>query len=305
MAEKITFHAKKELICPVCQTPFKREEMMTGRGRLNAGNLDNELRRSYISTKKYGDVNPLIYPITVCPNCYYATEKEDFLNPSPKIIEKLSDLRPVRAKYLLKIFGRVPDFLEPRELNTGLASYILAVSTYSVFPIKKSSASVKRGIAALRAAWLFGDLFKISGEVMHNELAEVFYRKADEFYSLALENMTVGKESLDFARWLGPDSDYNYGYDGFLYITGYLKYKVSVYTEDPYEKVKLFEKVKRTLSKVFGMGRKAKDKPQVLLDLAREVYDKIGENISELEASLGDIKLETPEGEAAEVEVVE
>jgi hypothetical protein len=300
MADKITYYSKKELVCPVCQTPFKREEMMTGRGRLNAGDLNNELRRSYMPTQKYGDVNPLIYPITVCPNCFYATEKEDFLKPPAKAVDKLMDLRPVRAKYLTKIFGRVPDFLEPRDLISGLAGYVLAVSTYSVFPIKKTSSSVKRGVASLRASWLFGDLFKEHGEAKHNELAEVFYRKASEFYSVALENMTTGKESLDYARWLGPDSDYNYGYDGFLYVTGYLKYKTSVYVEDPYEKLKLFENVKRTLSKVFGMGRKAKDKPQVLLDLAREVYDKIGEDIDELHASLGDIELEAQEGEAAE-----
>ena len=39
--------------------------MMTGSGRLNAGELTEELRRLYIPSKKYGEVNPLIYYIVV------------------------------------------------------------------------------------------------------------------------------------------------------------------------------------------------------------------------------------------------
>jgi hypothetical protein len=286
MPEEITFYSKREIICPVCNTPFKREDLLTGRGRLNAGELTNELRRMYISTQKYGDINPLIYPITVCPNCYYASEKEDFTKISSKTAERLADLRSVRAQYVMKIFGYVPDFFEKRDLVAGIASYIFAISSYSVFEKKKFSPTVKCGVASLRAAWLFGDLFRESQNTVYQELSEVFYRKAADFYTIALQNQYNGKEGLDYANWLGPDTDYNFGYDGFLYICGILRYKNTVYIEDPYEKIRVYEEVKRTLSKVFGMGRRAKDKPQILLDLARDVYDKIGEEVGELKSSL-------------------
>ena len=69
------------------------------------------------------------------------------------------------------------------------------------------------------------------------------------------------------------------------------------------ERVKVYEGVKRILSKVFGIGRKAKDKPEILLNLSREVYDKIGAEIETLKESLGDLEeLENIEKEAAENE---
>ncbi len=66
------------IICPVCHAEFHREDIRTGRGRLIAGDLTDELRRSYQPSKKYGEVYPLFYPVTVCPECYYAAFQGDF-----------------------------------------------------------------------------------------------------------------------------------------------------------------------------------------------------------------------------------
>ncbi|OHD57131.1 MAG: hypothetical protein A2Y33_09405 [Spirochaetes bacterium GWF1_51_8] len=289
MAEGLTFYSKSELICPVCGVGHKREEMLTGRGRFNAGALSNELRRSYIATQKFGEVNPLIYPVAVCPSCLFAADKDDFTKVPPKSVEQLLELQQVRGKYMLKIFGMVPDFVGPRELISGIGSYILAISSSPFLDKRKQAPTIKMGIYSLRTAWLMIDLFRQTNEPKYQELSDLFYRKASEFYEQALELQSKGIEPLDGARWLGPDTDYNFGYDGFLYIDAVLKYKTAVFMEDPIERVKCYEGVKRILSKVFGIGRKAKDKPEILLNLSREVYDKIGEEVEKLKESLGDL----------------
>ncbi len=300
MAEDITFFSKNELVCPVCETHFKREDLLSGRGRLNAGNISNELRRSYIPTQKYGEINPLLYPITVCPNCLYASEKTDFPLVNRKNIEILQNLAETRAKYMIKIFGQIPDFYNKRELESGAASYILAISCYPFFEKKKYAPAAKIGINSLRAAWLMNDLYEKTNkiETKYKELSEMFYRKAAEYYNLALERQTKAEENMD-AKWLGPDTDNDFGYDGFLYINAVLNYKNSIYEEDPLEKLTIYENNKRILSKVFGIGRKAKDKPELILNMARDVYDKISEEQDKLKATLGELD-EVPEEEHQE-----
>ncbi len=290
MPEDVTFYSKNEIQCPVCGANFRREDLLSGRGRLNAGELTNELRRMYIPTQKYGEVNPLLYPITVCPNCFYSVFAEDFLRPKEKVCDRLRDYQNVRAQYLIKLFGRVPDFLEKRDIYSGVASYILAISTYPFFEKKKFSPTIKMGVSSLRVAWLMGDLIQATKQPHFGELQQGFYKKAAEFYDRALANQSNASEPLDYCPWLGPDTDVNYGYDGFLYVNAVLKYKMSIFVEDPFEKVKIFESTKRILSKVFGIGRKARDKPEILLNMARDMYDKIGGEMDELQKSLGDIE---------------
>jgi len=247
--EDVSFFSRKELVCPVCGTRFHREDLLTGRGRLNAGELTNELRRLYIPTQKYGEINPLLYSITTCPGCFYSAEKKDFDQINKKKIEDLKQLSETRAKYLIKVFGKVPDFTDKRDLISGTASYILAISCYPFFDKKKFAPAAKMGIFSLRTAWLLDDLFK------QNKKKEVFYRKAAHFYNMALERQTRAEENMD-AKWLGPDTDNDFGYDGFLYVTAVLNYKTAVYIEDPLKKLKVYEESKRVLSKVFGVGKR-------------------------------------------------
>lgn len=288
MAEEVSFYSKNETECPVCRSVFRREELMTGRGRLNASDLTDELRRTYVPTQKFGSVNPLLYPVTVCPNCLYAADDYDFMSIPPKVIELVNRYREVRASYLLKIFGKIPDFNAKRDLVSGTASYILAISCYPFFDKKKFSPTFKIGMFSLREAWLLSDLFQETKDPRYQELSLLFYKKASEFYDLALTNQTKAIEPLDGAKTLGPDTDKNFGYDGLLYINAVLKYKTAHAVEDPYEKLKLYEEVKRVLSKVFGMGRKAKDKPEVLLNFARDIYDRMNQEMESLQLSLGE-----------------
>jgi uncharacterized protein len=293
MAEEITYFSKNDIECPACQTHFKREELLTGRGRLSAGDLTDELRRTYQVTQKYGTVVPLIYPVTVCPNCLYAADDYDFLSVSSKAIANINKYREVRASYLVKIFNKIPNFAEKRNLISGTASYILASSCYPFFEKKRFSPTIKIGIAVLRAAWLFGDLFNETKDTKFQELSQLFYKKASEVYDLALANQSKAVEPLDGAKSMGPDTDKNFGYDGVLYINAVLKFKTAHHVEDPLEKVKLFEDTKRIISKVFGIGKKAKDKPEALLTLAREIYDKLSQEMEALQTSLGEIEKTT------------
>ena len=52
----LTFFSKEQIICPICNTHFKREELKSGGGRLIAGDLTDELRRIYDPSAKYGEI---------------------------------------------------------------------------------------------------------------------------------------------------------------------------------------------------------------------------------------------------------
>lgn len=290
MGEDVSFYSKNDIECPVCGTTFKREELLSGRGRLNAGELTNELRRNYIPTQKYGSINPLFYPVTVCPGCYYAADDFDFLSIPQKAIPNIKTYQETRVSYLMRIFDRVPDFTQKRDIYSGIASYILAMSCYPFFDKKKFSPTIKIGIYSLRLSWLFNDLAKETKDSKYSEIANVFYKKASEFYDLALNNQSKAIEPIEGTKNLGPDTDKNFGYDGVLYVNAVLKYKNAHSIEEPLEKLKVYEEIKRMLSKVFGIGKKAKDKPEVLLNFAREIYDKMGEDIESLQSSLSAIE---------------
>src|SRR6056297_877053 len=100
MAASLTFFSKKPITCPVCDEQIFREEMRTGRGRQIAGNLTRELRRNYEESQQYGEVFPLIYPVTVCPNCHYATFDDDFLQLPDSIVPVIEEEIPARQTAL-------------------------------------------------------------------------------------------------------------------------------------------------------------------------------------------------------------
>ncbi|MDC7126404.1 MAG: DUF2225 domain-containing protein, partial [Spirochaetales bacterium] len=151
--KKLTFWSKNEIVCPICDCKFKREELLTGRGRLIAGNLTGELRRLYEPSQKYGDVCPLIYPVTVCPSCYYAAFPSDFESIPFQAISKIDKSNLERHGSIGKIFTNL-DFSSPRGLSEGAASYYLAISCYEHFTAEHTP-TIKRAISALRAAWIF------------------------------------------------------------------------------------------------------------------------------------------------------
>ena len=275
-ASTISFFSKEPLVCPVCESKFYKEELRTGRGRLNAGELTEELRRLYLPSQKYGEVVPLIYTVTVCPQCYYAAYLTDFNEIPANMIEQAAEMSGNRKSLVEPIFDSL-DFTGPRGLKEGAASYLLAMSSYDFFPDEKSPV-FKQGLSALRAAWLFNTFHeKFPGE-NYDYLAKIFYRKAGFLYNLAVEYDGTGKQSLTEVGNLGPDLDKNYGYDGVLYMSALLEYYYGT-EEDEEKRIKSLERARTTVARIFGMGKASKEKPGSLLEKAKELHAAIGEEI--------------------------
>lgn len=252
--------------------------MMTGRGRLNAGELTEELRRLYIPSEKYGEVNPLIYYILVCPSCYFAASQLDFSELKESFAKKLLDSSDDRIESVSELFPSA-DFNSPRGLVEGIASYYLALMALEVFP-KDMSPSIKGGIYCLRSAWVCSDLHnKFPGE-NYDYMASVFYRKARFYYIKALQGEQDGTEGIGGAKNLGPDLDKNYGYDGVLYIAAYLQYKYSP-RDDAAKRKEALSDAKRIVARIFGMGKASKNKPAAILDNSKELYEKIKAELKE------------------------
>jgi uncharacterized protein (DUF2225 family) len=89
-----------------------------------------------------------------------------------------------------------------------------------------------------------------------------------------------GAQNLATVGNLGPDLDKNYGYDGVLYLTGLLEFHHGP-TKDPDKRAAALTRAKRTVARIFGMGRASKDKPAAILDNARDVYDEITKALGE------------------------
>ena len=101
----ISYWAKEKCICPVCKKEFDREVMMSGQGRMIAGNLTEELHRNYEPSAKYGRVYPLIYEVGACPNCYTAFFWNDFKDlKSREDEDKILDHKDKRVAAVNEIF---------------------------------------------------------------------------------------------------------------------------------------------------------------------------------------------------------
>ena len=141
--KKVTFVSKEPIVCPVCEASFNREELFSG--RVNAGDLTDELHRTYIPTHNYGEVYPLVYELTVCPSCWYSAYKADFLGIPTKLGGVLKDGTAARVEAAQRVFGGA-DFSSPRGLMEGAASYYLAMLCYEHLP-KEFSPAIKQGLS--------------------------------------------------------------------------------------------------------------------------------------------------------------
>jgi len=273
---KVSFFSKNPYTCPACGAKFHKEELLSGGGRMIAGALTEELHRLYEPSVKYGDVYPLAYHSVVCPECWFASTDTDFpLLPDIKIEAVTADQEARRADTLL-IFPEV-DFTEPRGLIEAAASQYLTVRCYD-FYLKHSSPTIKQGISSLRTAWLLDELNKKYPKQHYDWLATLFRKKAQYFYTEALEREQKQVETMSSMKSFGPDIDKNYSYEGMLYIYAYLCFKYGPEQGSDDRKATL-ESARRTIAKLFGMGRKSKDKPGAFLELARRVYNAINDEL--------------------------
>ncbi len=279
MQKKTTYFSKDPIICPACETELYREDLLSGSGRLIAGDLTDELRRVYEPSKKYGEVFPLVYTVTVCPKCLFAALPPDFSSADAVVTGKVNATERERKQSVAGIFPDL-DFSQPRELREGVASFYLAIACYDQFA-KLSSPTIKQAQCALRAAWLLGELHRKSSNENWDYLALLFYRKARFFYSAAVDREQSGKETLSGLAHYGPDLDHNYGYDGVLYLTGLLEFKYGP-RKDRARRAANLERARRVIGRVHGMGRVSKSKPGALLDRVHDLYDRISEELKAL-----------------------
>lgn len=268
----LTYYGKEQYECPVCKAKFKKEELHTGGGRLIAGDLTDELHRLYTPSEKYGEVIPLLYQVVVCPKCFYASFPGDFRVPTSKNVERLFANTQKRYNAMERLFPKL-DFTEPRTIYEGTASYYLAIQCYGDFD-KKFSPTIKQAICSLRLAWLF-DMLNIKNPGEHYDyLTQMFYRKATFLYRKAQYNEEKGREIMSNAKNLGPDTDKNYGYDGVIYLLTLLPFKYGVFKDDETRRLAL-DHQKSNLAKMFGLGKTSKEKPGPLLELARQLYERL------------------------------
>ncbi len=279
--KKISFRQKKPLICPVCKHEFHREEMFTGGGRLIAGELTDELRRTYKENKKYGEICPLVYILNVCPACLFTAYPKDFEDVKEADIIKLQTSRQARVGTVQKIFGSL-DFKADRNKELGAASFMLAVDCYNVRD-KLVGPTFKKAVSSLRGAWLFHDLAVKHPDKNFKKLSLFFYKKAYEYYLQVLEVLQSGSEPADAAGNMGPDFDKNWGYEGILYVSSVLTVKFGIREKDLEKRIENFNVSKRYLSRLFGMGKSSKSTPSDLLEKTRVLYEKISAMIEQWE----------------------
>lgn len=277
---KISYYAKESTVCPACEEKFNKEELLSGSGRLIAGALTEELHRLYEPSLKYGDVYPLAYQAMVCPKCWFASMYDDFTLLPEENRSLVAATGEERIAETATIFPEV-DFYKPRNLISGAVSQFLVMRCYDYYT-KDFSPTIKAGLAALRTAWLLEEMDKKEAGQHWDWLAELFKRKARFYYSRALESETNGKESLSGIKNFGPDTDKNYAYEGFLYIAGLLEFKYGERSDDEARRENIAS-TKRTIAKMFGLGRSSKNKPGPLLEKARGLYDDIAAELNDFD----------------------
>jgi len=270
--DSITFFSKESIYCPVCGADFQREDLRTGRGRLIAGSLTDELRRLYEPTEKFGEVYPLVYTVTVCPQCFYAAFPLDFNALPSQSVGSLKAETTMREQSLQDVLPGL-NFHEPRTLQSGIASYHYAIQCMQYFP-REHSPTIKSGLSALRAAWLCNDLHRKYPGEHFDYLASIYYHKAWFFYTEALKREEDGSERIAEAKHLGPDMDQNYGYDGVLYVAAWLEVHHGP-RKNEQARTESLERAKTMVGRLFGLGKASKEKPSTLLERARELFSSI------------------------------
>ena len=276
---KVSYWSKTKVRCPCCQRDFAREEMLSGSGRMIAGELTDELHRLYEPSAKYGKIYPLIYAVGACPRCHVAF----FWNDFPVIKDKASidALRADEEQRINTVSNIFPHYQldTERSLLDGAAMYFLALLSYGKVDLGYAP-TVKRAVLSLRLAWLCNHLNEEVPGHNYDWVAKAFYRKALFFYEQTLINEMARTESLGVMTNLGPDTDKNYGYDGLIYEVGLLEFKYGQ-IDDMQQRLKKLDECKRSIARGFGLGKSSKSKPGPLLEKSRELYEQISKVIAD------------------------
>lgn len=285
-AKKVSFRAKDASKCPVCGTIHNKEELLSGGGRLIAGKLTQELQRLYEDSKKWGKIYPLAYVMIVCPKCLFSAFPRDFGTMPPDDITAIRNTIPHRQKVIETLFGTI-NFAENRHLVSGLASYILAIDCYHLRN-NQAAPTPKKAVCCMRAAWLLDELFKDAPYRPYDKVRDFYYMEAARLYKRLLDIMTTGVEPVEESVYvLGPSLDFNWAFDGVIYLNSYLTRKfIDQMATTPKDKYTLLDGSRRYLSKLYGTGKASKSRPSVIIDMAKELYDEMGKLLEEYQAQI-------------------
>lgn len=270
---KISFFNEQDKTCPVCTQEVKQEVLRSGRGRLDSSDIQRDLRQSYMPSKKFGVIYPLIYDILVCPNCWFAALEKDF---QPKKfdyqqIKQFEEQRKQRGVVLLK--SHKVDFKNYRTLSNGLVSYYLAIHCYHFF-LDKSAVDFYKGLFSIRASWCAKDIAVAEDD--KDFLYTYFYFRY--LAALNYENYVSQAENGAFAGnidYYGPDCSMDHGFRGLIYLSACLGDEFSELIRDEKNRYEFYTKLLRRLSKIFGIGKKSKNNPSIFLDMVYNLYEDI------------------------------
>jgi uncharacterized protein (DUF2225 family) len=116
--------------------------------------------------------------------------EQDFTELPGEGVEQAREDREARIKDTTLLFHRL-DFSSPRGLAEGAASQYLVMRCYQYYT-KNASPTIKQGLAALRAAWLFDELDKKNPRQHYDWLGILFRRKAQFLYNEAIRLEQTG-----------------------------------------------------------------------------------------------------------------
>jgi uncharacterized protein (DUF2225 family) len=278
---KVTYLAKDETICPVCENSFYRELMLSKGGRLQADIITDTLHRLYKPSKKFGEIYPLAYSIITCPNCLFTSLVGDFNNPVLKNKEEINDKVNERIDFVKKIIGEQIDFLKYKTLESAAAGYAIAVECYDNFS-RKQIPVIKQAICSIRAAYLFEELEKKKPNQYFDYVSELYYKKALFFYKRAIELEQRKEQIIGDFKAFGPDIDKNYGYDSVIYLIGILTFKYGR-KDDKELRKKDLEEARLYLGKLFGLGKADFKKPKEILEKSKDFHKLISDEIKEID----------------------
>jgi uncharacterized protein (DUF2225 family) len=159
-----TFLLPKEIICPICGTKFKTKQIRDT--KLKQSGRNQELRTIY------QDIDPMVFEILVCPECYYARGRKEF--------DKVGDIESRNLK------NRTAQRKEKFNLDfSAFGKYIFAISAYRLAIDCYESIIGNKGkvddIAAgylMRIAWMNDDMEKPEKANEARELALAKYKTA-------------------------------------------------------------------------------------------------------------------------------
>jgi uncharacterized protein (DUF2225 family) len=171
------------------------------------------------------------------------------------------------------------DFTKPRDIVNGAASLYLVLCCYDYYT-KEFSPTIKQAISSIRTGWMLDGLHDKYPGYNYDWLALLFKKKARFLYSQSLIKEQSGKETLSGIKYFGPDTDKNYSYEGALYLSGLLELKYGQRSNTE-ERTSSLQNSKRTIAKMFGLGKSSKNKPGPLLENARELYDNLNKELNE------------------------